>query len=76
MPKTDGGMKRMGLRSAFLSTVTDFEAEDNAQITTKPHMFYDRVLGKVVIYVFILFSKSLITLSSFSPNTILALLYV
>jgi hypothetical protein len=41
---TVGGMKRLGLRIAFLSTETKADAGYNARITTKTQMFYDRVL--------------------------------
>ncbi len=37
---TAGGMKRWGVRAAFLSHVTKVDARENARITTLTPMFY------------------------------------
>ena len=39
-PTTAGGMKRWGVRAAFLSHVTKVDARENARITTLTPMFY------------------------------------
>ncbi len=41
-------MKRWGLRATFLSSYTEFDARQNAWLTTCTPMFYDRVLCTVV----------------------------
>jgi len=45
---TDGGMKRLGLRSSLLSTETKVGAGTKATQTTAPQLFYDRVLCPVI----------------------------
>ena len=44
-----GGMKRLGLRSSSLSTETNADAGTKISQTIEPQLFYDRVLGTVIL---------------------------
>ena len=45
---TDSGMKRLGLRSSFVSTMTNVDAGTDTSQTIEPQLFYDRMLGIVI----------------------------
>ena len=49
-----GGMKRLGLRSSLLSNEEDVDARTKVSQTTKPQLFYDRVLWCVFIFLSLL----------------------